>query len=305
MRFEEVFKQQIVEWLSTELQTTTTEGGVTVVYDPSILNNTETLTNPLYEDKNTYGVCVRNNTIVRSNLADIDFNTITFTVESVMEENSTQKFLDATEHIATLYDSSLQSYVETVDATTTPATTITTQYKPAFGVAYVSRPRYTLHTNKGSIKANTVTWVITVQYSVSSIFLTKQTFSITVGGNAYSLSNILEYSLTGQLTSRDVQQVDQSRLTSHAVNYLNTYSFTIRKTTESSGINSILESGCIDASTFALSSITIGSTAYNVKKFQLTEIWRDNVGAYQLTILDVEELALWDKLFALISASGV
>ena len=284
MRFEEVFKQQIVEWLSTELQTTTTEGGVTVVYDPSILNNTETLTNPLYEDKNTYGVCVRNNTIVRSNLADIDFNTITFTVESVMEENSTQKFLDATEHIATLYDSSLQSYVETVDATTTPATTITTQYKPAFGVAYVSRPRYTLHTNKGSIKANTVTWVITVQYSVSSIFLTKQTFSITVGGNAYSLSNILEYSLTGQLTSRDVQQVDQSRLTSHAVNYLNTYSFTIRKTTESSGINSILESGCIDASTFALSSITIGSTAYNVKKFQLTEIWRDNVGAYQLTI---------------------
>ena len=222
MRFEEVFKQQIVEWLSTELQTTTTEGGVTVVYDPSILNNTETLTNPLYEDKNTYGVCVRNNTIVRSNLADIDFNTITFTVESVMEENSTQKFLDATEHIATLYDSSLQSYVETVDATTTPATTITTQYKPAFGVAYVSRPRYTLHTNKGSIKANTVTWVITVQYSVSSIFLTKQTFSITVGGNAYSLSNILEYSLTGQLTSRDVQQVDQSRLTSHAVNYLNT-----------------------------------------------------------------------------------
>lgn len=284
MRFEEVFKQQIVEWLSTELQTTTTEGGVTVVYDPSILNNTETLTNPLYEDKNTYGVCVRNNTIVRSNLADIDFNTITFTVESVMEENSTQKFLDATEHIATLYDSSLQSYVETVDATTTPATTITTQYKPAFGVAYVSRPRYTLHTNKGSIKANTVTWVITVQYSVSSIFLTKQTFSITVGGNAYSLSNILEYSLTGQLTSRDVQQVDQSRLTSHAVNYLNTYSFTIRKTTESSGINSILESGCIDASTFTLSSITIGSTAYNVKKFQLTEIWRDNVGAYQLTI---------------------
>ena len=138
--------------------------------------------------------------------------------------------------------------------------------------------------NKGSIKANTVTWVITVQYSVSSIFLTKQTFSITVGGNAYSLSNILEYSLTGQLTSRDVQQVDQSRLTSHAVNYLNTYSFTIRKTTESSGINSILESGCIDASTFTLSSITIGSTAYNVKKFQLTEIWRDNVGAYQLTI---------------------
>ena len=284
MRFEEVFKQQIVEWLSTELQTTTTEGGVTVVYDPSILNNTETLTNPLFEDKNTYGVCVRNNTIVRSNLSDIDFNTITFTVESVMDENSTQKFLDATEHIATLYDSTLQSYVETVDDTTTPPTTLTTQYKPAFGVAYVSRPRYTLYTNKGSIKANTVTWVITVQYSVSSIFLTKQTFSITVNSTVYSLSNILEYSLTGQLTSRDVQQVDQSRLTSHAVNYLNTYSFTIRKTTESSGINSILESGCIDASTFTLSSITIGSTAYNVKKFQLTEIWRDNVGAYQLTI---------------------
>jgi len=284
MRFEEVFKQQIVEWLSTELQTTTNEGGVTVVYDPSILNNTETLTNPLFEDKNTYGVCVRNNTIVRSNLSDIDFNTITFTVESVMDENSTQKFLDATEHIATLYDSTLQSYVETVDDTTTPPTTLTTQYKPAFGVAYVSRPRYTLHTNKGSIKANTVTWVITVQYSVSSIFLTKQTFSITVNSTVYSLSNILEYSLTGQLTSRDVQQVDQSRLTSHAVNYLNTYSFTIRKTTESSGINSILESGCIDASTFTLSSITIGSTSYNVKKFQLTEIWRDNVGAYQLTI---------------------
>ena len=40
MRFEELFKQQIVEWLSAQLQTTTNEGGVTVVYDPSILNNT-------------------------------------------------------------------------------------------------------------------------------------------------------------------------------------------------------------------------------------------------------------------------
>lgn len=285
MRFEELFKQQIVEWLSTQLQTTTDEGGVTVVYDPTILNNTETLTNPLYADKLAYGVCVRNNTIVRSNLADIDFNTITFTVESVMEENQTQAFLDATEAIAKTYDSTLQSYVETVDATTTPPTTITTQYKCAFGVAYVSRPRYTLHTTKGSIKANTVTWVITVQYSVSSIFLTKDTFSITVNSTVYTLDNILEYSLTGQLTARDVQQVETDRITSLALNYLNTYSFTIRKTTATTGINNVLASGCRDASTFTLTKLQIGTaTAVDVKKFQLTEIWRDNVGAYQLII---------------------
>lgn len=283
MRFEEVFKQQIVEWLSAELQTTTDEGGVTVVYDPSILNNTETLTNPLYEDKNAYGVCVRNSTIVRSNLSDIDLNTITFTIESVMEENKTQKFLDATEHIAKLYDSTLQSFTET-DTSTTPSTSITTQYKTSFGIAYVSRPRYTLYTNKGSIKANTVTWIITVQYSESSVFLAKDTFKIQVGLTEYTLDNILEYSLTGQLTSRDVQEVDQSRLTSHVVNYLNTYSFSIRKTTENSGINSILANGCRDASTFTLSKLKIGNTSYNVKRFQLTELWRDNVGAYQLTI---------------------
>jgi len=284
MRFEELFKQQIVEWLSTQLQTTTNEGGVTVVYDPSILNNTETLTNPLYVDKLAYGVCVRNNTIVRSNLADIDFNTITFTVESVMEENQTQKFLDATEAIAKAQDSVLNSFTET-DTSTTPSTNIITQYKCAFGVAYVSRPRYTLHTTKGSIKANTVTWVITVQYSVSSIFLTKDTFTITVNSTDYTLDNILEYSLTGQLTARDVQQVETDRITSLALNYLNTYSFTIRKTTATTGINNVLASGCRDASTFTLTKLQIGSaTAVNVKKFQLTEIWRDNVGAYQLII---------------------
>ena len=283
MRFEEYFKEQIVSWLTTELTDAVTESGVTVYYDPSILNNTETLTNPLYEDKEAYGVVVRNTTIVRSNLSDIDFNTITFSVEAVMEENKTQKFLDVTENIAKTYDSVLQSF-STVDESTTPSTTITTQYKPSFGVAYVSRPRYTLYTNTDSIKANTITWVITVQYSVSSVFLSKDTFKITVGLTEHTLDNILEYSLTGQLTSRDVQQVDQSRLTSHAVNYLNTYSFTIRKTTANSGINSILASGCRDASTFALSKLKIGSTSYNVKKFQLTELWRDNVGAYQLTI---------------------
>ena len=284
MRFEELFKQQIVEWLSTQLQTTTDEGGVTVVYDPTILNNTETLTNPLYADKLAYGVCVRNNTIVRSNLADIDFNTITFTVESVMEENLTQKFLDATETIAKAQDSVLNSYTEQDDSTT-PPTTITTQYKCAFGVAYVSRPRYTLHTTKGSIKANTVTWVITVQYSVSSIFLTKETFNITVNSTVYTLDNILEYSLTGQLTARDVQQVETDRITSLALNYLNTYAFTIRKTTATTGINNVLASGCRDASTFTLTKLQIGTaTAVDVKKFQLTEIWRDNVGAYQLII---------------------
>ena len=284
MRFEEYFKEQIVAWLSTELQTSVDEGGVTVVYDPTILNNTETLTNPLYLDKTAYGVCVRNNTIVRSNLADIDFNTITFTVESVMEENLTQKFLDATEAIAKAQDSALNSYTEQDDSTT-PATTITTQYKCAFGVAYVSRPRYTLHTTKGSIKANTVTWVITVQYSVSSIFLTKDSFKITVGGNEYTLDNLLNYSLTGQLTARDVQQVETDRLTSLKVSYLNTYAFTIRKTTAATGINNVLASGCRDASTFTLTKLKIGtSTAYDVKKFQLTEIWRDNVGAYELII---------------------
>ena len=283
MRFEELFKQQIVEWLSAQLQTTTEEDGVTVVYDPTILNNTETLTNPLYVDKYAYGVCVRNNTIVRSNLADIDFNTITFTVESVMEENSTQAFLDATEAIAKAQDSALNSFTE-VDNSTTPATSHITQYKCAFGIAYVSRPRYTLHTTKGSIKANTVTWVITVQYSDSSIFLSKDTFEITVNSTKYTLNNILEYSLTGQLTARDVQQVDTSVITSHAVNYMNTYSFSIRKTTATSGINKILGDGCRDASTFTLTKLTIGSSSYNVKKFQLTELWRDNVGAFQLTI---------------------
>ena len=284
MRFEELFKQQIVEWLSAQLQTTTNEGGVTVVYDPSILNNTETLTNPLYVDKLAYGVCVRNNTIVRSNLADIDLNTITFTVESVMEENQTQAFLNATEAIAKAQDSVLNSYTEQ-DTSTTPSTTITTQYKCAFGVAYVSRPRYTLHTTKGSIKANTVTWIITVQYSVSSIFLTKDSFTITVNSTDYTLDNILEYSLTGQLTSRDVQQVETDRITSLALNYLNTYAFTIRKTTATTGINNVLASGCRDASTFTLTKLQIGTaTAVDVKKFQLTEIWRDNVGAYQLII---------------------
>ena len=283
MRFEELFKQQIVEWLSAQLQTTTEEDGVTVVYDPTILNNTETLTNPLYVDKYAYGVCVRNNTIVRSNLADIDFNTITFTVESVMEENSTQAFLNATEAIAKAQDSVLNSFTE-VDNSTTPATSHTTQYKCAFGIAYVSRPRYTLNTTKGSIKANTVTWVITVQYSDSSIFLSKETFKITVGLTEYTLDNILEYSLTGQLTARDVQQVDTSRITSHAVNYMNTYSFSIRKTTATTGLNSVLNSGCRDASTFTLSKLKIGTNSYDVKKFQLVELWRDNVGAYQLTI---------------------
>lgn len=283
MRFEELFKQQIVEWLSAQLQTTTEEDGVTVVYDPTILNNTETLTNPLYVDKYAYGVCVRNNTIVRSNLADIDFNTITFTVESVMEENSTQAFLDATEAIAKAQDSVLNSFTE-VDNSTIPPTSHTTQYKCAFGIAYVSRPRYTLHTTKGSIKANTVTWVITVQYSDSSIFLSKDTFKITVGLTEYTLDNILEYSLTGQLTARDVQQVNTSVITSHAVNYMNTYSFSIRKTTATTGLNSVLNSGCRDASTFTLSKLKIGTNSYDVKKFQLVELWRDNVGAFQLTI---------------------
>ena len=283
MRFEEYFKEQIVAWLSTELQTSVNEGGVTVVYDPTILNNTETLTNPLYLDKTAYGVCVRNQTIVRSSLADIDFNTITFTIESVMNENDTQAFLDATENIAKTYDSVLQSFNET-DNSTTPSTTITTQYKCAFGVAYVSRPRYTLHTTKGSIKANTVTWVITVEYTTSSIFLGTRSFSIKVGTTTYSLSNILDYSISGQLTAKDVQQIETTRITSHALNYLNVYTFDIRKTTATTGINKILGDACADASTFTLSQITIDSQAYNVKKFMVTEMWRDNVGAFQLII---------------------
>lgn len=283
MRFEEYFKEQIVSWLTTELTDAVTESGVTVYYDPSILNNTETLTNPLYEDKEAYGVVVRNTTIVRSNLSDIDFNTITFSVEAVMEENKTQKFLDATENIAKTYDSVLQSFF-TVDESTTPTTTITTQYKGSFGVAYVSRPRYTLHTTKGSIKATTVTWVITVQYTTSSIFLSRRTFKITVGSVVYDLTNILEYSLSGQLTARDVQQVEKNVVTSHALNYLNIYTFSIRKTTSQTGINSILASAVANASGFTLSKITIDGTAYDVKKFQVTELWRDNVGAYQLII---------------------
>ena len=283
MRFEEFFKEQIVAWLSTELQTSVNEGGVTVVYDPTILNNTETLTNPLYLDKQAIGVCVRNQTIVRSSLADIDFNTITFTIESVMDESKTQAFLDATENIAKTYDSVLQSFNET-DTSTTPSTTITTQYKCAFGIAYVSRPRYTLHTTKGSIKANTVTWVITVEYTTSSIFLSTRSFSIKVGTTTYSLSNILDYSISGQLTAKDVQQIETTRITSHALNYLNVYTFDIRKTTATSGINKILADACADASTFTLSKITIDSTAYDVKKFMVTEMWRDNVAAYQLII---------------------
>lgn len=283
MRFEEYFKEQIVAWLSTELQTSVNEGGVTVVYDPTILNNTETLTNPLYIDKQAIGVCVRNQTIVRSSLADIDFNTITFTIESVMDENKTQAFLDASERIAKAYDSVLQAFNET-DTSTTPSTTITTQFKCAFGIAYVSRPRYTLHTTKGSIKANTITWVITVEYTTSSIFLSTRSFSIKVGNTTYSLSNILDYSISGQLTAKDVQQIETTRITSHALNYLNVYTFDIRKTTATSGINKILADACADASTFTLSKITIDSTSYDVKKFMVTEMWRDNVAAYQLII---------------------
>lgn len=283
MRFEEYFKEQIVAWLNDELQTSVDEGGVTVVYDPTILNNTETLTNPLYLDKQAYGVCVRNQTIVRSSLADIDFNTITFTIESVMDESKTQAFLDASERIAKAYDSVLNSYTET-DTSTTPSTTITTQFKSAFGIAYVSRPRYTLHTTKGSIKANTVTWVITVEYTTSSIFLGTRSFGIKVANTTYALSNILDYSISGQLTAKDVQQIETTRITSHALNYLNVYTFDIRKTTATSGINKILADACADASTFTLSKITIDSTSYDVKKFMVTEMWRDNVAAYQLII---------------------
>lgn len=283
MRFEEYFKQQIVQWLNSLLQESVTESGVVVTYDPTIANNTETLANPLYENSQAYGVCVKNTTIVRSNLSDIDFNTITFMVESVMDENKTQKFLNATESIAKTYDSVLQSFNETDDSTT-PSTTITTQYKCAFGVAYVSRPRYALHCLDKTIKANTISWIITVQYTTSSIFLTRRTLSIKVGNTTYNLTNILDYSMSGQLTARDVQQIETTRVTSHALNYLNVYTFNIRKTTSAQGLNKALADACADASTFTLSQITIDSQTYSVKKFMVTEIWRDNVGAYQLII---------------------
>lgn len=281
MRFEQIFKNQIISWLSAELTETETQADVVVEYTPTFNANMELLNNPLFKNPDAYGIVVRNSAIVRSNLNDIDFNTITFSVDAVMEENKVQDFLNATERIAKAYDSALLSITDT---SVTPSVTL--QLKPSFGLAYVAGQAYDLTCENATIGANNVSWLITVQYTASEIILAKPTIKlIGTGGLSWNISNLLEYSLTGQSNCQQKQKMGASRVDYEHLNYTNTYVFFIRKTTATTGLNQYLADECRNAGSMGLTAITFnGSTNYTVVSYTVTEVWRDNIASFQLTI---------------------
>lgn len=281
MRFEQLFKNQIISWLSAELTETETQAGCVVEYTPTFNANMELLNNPLFKNPDAYGVVVRNSAIVRSNLNDIDFNTITFSVDAVMEENKVQGFLDATERIAKDFDSAL---LEITDTTESP--NVTLQLKPSFGIAYVAGQAYDLTCENATIGANNVSWLITVQYTASEIILAKPTITLYgTGATSWTMSNLLEYSLTGQSNCQQKQKLGASRVEYEHLNYTNTYVFFIRKTTATTGLNQELASECRNAGTMGLTKIKFGNgTQYDVVSYAVTEVWRDNIASFQLTI---------------------
>jgi len=276
MRFEELYTSEIIGQLTTALTTSVGTSPNIVYYLPKINSNMEHLVKPLNDDVNTYGICVRNTGLVRSNLADIDFNTISFVVEAVMKENNLQTFLDATEDVAKLYDSAL-------DSITDGSTTI--QYKPAFNVAYLSAPRYSISCGMQSVNVVNVSWIINVQYTTSSILVAKDVFKLTINSTDTELTNVLEYSISGNVNCNPVQLLGQTKLDYKRVNYTTTIVLTIRATNSTTGINKTLDDACINPSSLSgLSAFKYNGTSYNVQSFNATKIWRDNTAVYQLTL---------------------